>query len=53
MKNYDPLDLLVSLLHVAFEEQIILQPVYSIGAQTNTEDEPILKDILIQGDQWF
>lgn len=29
MVNYDPLDILMSMLHVAYENQVLLEPVYA------------------------
>ena len=50
MTNYDPLDILMSMLHVAYENQVILQPVYI----SSSEDKGInifeLQDIIIQGE---
>ena len=28
MTSFDPLDILMSMLHVAYENQVLLQPVY-------------------------
>ena len=33
LSRYDPLDILVSMLHIAYEEQVLLRPVYFAGSE--------------------
>ena len=49
MKNFDPLDILVSMLHVAYEQQVLLHAVYQIDQDSDDINSMRLRDIVIQG----
>lgn len=47
MNNYDPLDILVSMLHIAYEQQVKLEPIYQVPQDYIKDPFSKLNDIII------